>query len=1018
MINEKKTYVILFLTIIIFSPLIPMSSTMDDNIKFVEASPSQNWWDSNWQYRREIKITNNLDEIIYNFQVLLELTSDDYIGKVQSDGKDIRIVAADPVAELNFWIETWNDQVGQTNKIWVMMPVLEALGNDFIYLYYGNTNPEIESSSDGLTTFIAFDDFNDYSQNEEPRYNRGWESVGNYALPHAIVDTERGGMKMYLDNPGGVRTIFANRWIDVGTVTICFDWNVEIGSGYFLAYDDGNVLPYTWFYSNQLQYYDPPYKSYNSPLYHSYNTWHKMKYNIWNNDHSVAIDDETHNTDGSGNYHTFIDGADYFSFYTYTTGSSHKYNVDNFYVRKHLSQEPSIFYNIEESIDPSYGDYIIDEALLQYYGLIGGENPIHENYNGEGITILMIDTAVDYRNEYFWDSEDDCRIKLRALFRDHNTMPYNPIAENDNGGFEEITHDLENMDYEFLNNDFGFDIIMNSNYDHGTYVAGIIRQIAPKANIISVGIIKDEMNPEDFCQLVGATNALDWVWNRIDDGTISPDIVTMSMGASTARLEQIINKYPTFDINEFKPFISNLANHDIMFTIAAGNVPLDLTYDPLINETGKIFYPARFEADASQDEMYPGFIPVAAINYNNEFGCYVERFVYDYYEEGDIDIAAYGAGLTTTACRYSNVDFQNGWETINTAPLVGTSFATPIVAGTLALLKQYFLEKVTPYYSFNPELTEAIIFRTAVPGADNDMDDNPLNPPLYNNYGDSNYYGHGCLNIKNIFIDSDEDGFVDCLEEIIESNPSEINDPVPQSAPTYQDVFADKLTVNWIPVADAYFYELNKNGLYFGQYLDPQTQLTISELKPGTNYAFKYKAIFIGRESEFSPESIITTQDLNEPSEFNGQAFGSTIIILSWKKPTNVMSSTNELSYRIKWLVDGSYVDLPGAFYILHVGSLSDNQYFTVTDLSPSTTYFFKIYAKKNGVYSPDFAFWYGTTGSGGYGWADPISNYTLEINPKFVVANSLLLAFSIIGISAFLSLYTVYLRKKLMFNK
>jgi len=378
MTNKKNAYIILFLTIIIFSPLIPMSSTIDDDIKFVEATPTH-WWNNDWLYRREIRITNNQAEDLFNFQILLELTADDYIGRTQSDGSDIRFVIDDLTA-CDFWIERW-DELGTTNKIWVEIPELLGSSNTFINIYYGN--PNAMSESDGIATFIAWDDFNDYLLNEEPRSSRGWESVGSYALPHAIVDIERGGMKMYLDNPGGVRTIFANRWTDVGTVTICFDWNAEIGSGYFLAYDDGNVLPYTWFYSNQLQYYDPPYKSYNAPLYHSYNTWHKMKYNIWNNDHSVAIDDETHNTDGSGNYHTFIDGADYFSFYTYTTGSYHKYYIDNFYVRKYSSEDPSIYIYDEEILETPIE--ILSIELLCYNSTSGN----YEINKGEKIPIKI-----------------------------------------------------------------------------------------------------------------------------------------------------------------------------------------------------------------------------------------------------------------------------------------------------------------------------------------------------------------------------------------------------------------------------------------------------------------------------------------------------------------------------------------------------------------------------------------------------------------------------------------------------
>ena len=114
------------------------------------------WWNSSWQYRQAINISNTAGNLT-NYQVKIELNSSNVGSNFNwsNNGSDIRFTnSTDDL--LNFWIEYWNSS-SQEAVLWVNVTYLENNTNTTIYMYYGN--PSASSESNGSAVFEFFDDF-------------------------------------------------------------------------------------------------------------------------------------------------------------------------------------------------------------------------------------------------------------------------------------------------------------------------------------------------------------------------------------------------------------------------------------------------------------------------------------------------------------------------------------------------------------------------------------------------------------------------------------------------------------------------------------------------------------------------------------------------------------------------------------------------------------------------------------------------------------------------------------------
>ncbi len=110
----------------------------------------------NWQYYRDINVSERSGTALTDYQLHVQLTSDNFTTNSQNDGEDIRFTDSKG-NELSYWIEYW--YANEKNaRIWVKVNVPQR-GSTSVRMYYGN--PNASSSSNGSRTFIFFDDFED-----------------------------------------------------------------------------------------------------------------------------------------------------------------------------------------------------------------------------------------------------------------------------------------------------------------------------------------------------------------------------------------------------------------------------------------------------------------------------------------------------------------------------------------------------------------------------------------------------------------------------------------------------------------------------------------------------------------------------------------------------------------------------------------------------------------------------------------------------------------------------------------
>ena len=109
-----------------------------------------------WNYYREIIITENSGTVLKDYQVLLKFDPSNFPDNAKPDGSDIRFTKSGK--ELDIWIEKY-DPNKKTARIWIKFPEIPANEDINIKMYYGNE--KASNVSDGEATLEFFDDFND-----------------------------------------------------------------------------------------------------------------------------------------------------------------------------------------------------------------------------------------------------------------------------------------------------------------------------------------------------------------------------------------------------------------------------------------------------------------------------------------------------------------------------------------------------------------------------------------------------------------------------------------------------------------------------------------------------------------------------------------------------------------------------------------------------------------------------------------------------------------------------------------
>lgn len=215
---------------------------------------------------------------------------------------------------------------------------------------------------------------------------------------------------------------------------------------------------------------------------------------------------------------------------------------------------------------------------------------------------------------------------------------------------------------------------IGSETGHGTFIAGIIRQAEPDADVLSVRVMHSDGIAYESDVLQALTAIADRVREACDtrDPEKLVDIVSLSMGYFDQHDHAEDPGHP------LKAVLTELAELGVLVVAAAGN-----------HGTTRPFYPAAFAVE--EFDGRPLVISVGALNTNgskamfSNFGCWVRNWatgvgVISTYPT-DIRGPRQPSVLITAQNRATNDedDFTNGF-----AAWDGTSFAAPLAAAKLA----------------------------------------------------------------------------------------------------------------------------------------------------------------------------------------------------------------------------------------------------------------------------------------------------------------------------------------------
>lgn len=164
------------------------SATVNAGVQTLTASQqapnvsAASWYNASWSYRKKITVDNSVT-VPSNFQVKVVVDTAALItaGKMQSDCDDIRITDDNGTTLLDIWIDPQTINTS-TTEVWVEVPSL-AVGNNFLYIYYGNASASSVSSI--TNTFVYGDDFST-------------NTVGNYTTSGGSVTVNTTNKEMTL----------------------------------------------------------------------------------------------------------------------------------------------------------------------------------------------------------------------------------------------------------------------------------------------------------------------------------------------------------------------------------------------------------------------------------------------------------------------------------------------------------------------------------------------------------------------------------------------------------------------------------------------------------------------------------------------------------------------------------------------------------------------------------------------------------------------------------------------------
>ena len=124
--------------------------------KFLAFDPAGgSWWNETWDYRQAINITENSNNNLTEYQIMLRINTQELIsqGKINNDCSDIRFT--NDTDAISYYIDEGPGLTcNQTDTlIWVQVPHIPANSSTIIYMYYGNSEATSESNITAVFTY-------------------------------------------------------------------------------------------------------------------------------------------------------------------------------------------------------------------------------------------------------------------------------------------------------------------------------------------------------------------------------------------------------------------------------------------------------------------------------------------------------------------------------------------------------------------------------------------------------------------------------------------------------------------------------------------------------------------------------------------------------------------------------------------------------------------------------------------------------------------------------------------------
>lgn len=163
-------------------------------------------------------------------------------------------------------------------------------------------------------------------------------------------------------------------------------------------------------------------------------------------------------------------------------------------------------------------------------------------------------------------------------------------------------------------------------YGHATFIAGIVRQLAPDARVLSLPVMTDA----GFATTESVLAALRWLAGRVElaqnqqPGGLFVDVVNLSCGWYRGKEE------PEFRAADHRTVLDALAQAGVRVVISAGN-----------RATSEPVYPAAFARDQIEDGLPTPLVSVGALDPDGSLAAYSNTGCW-------VRLLAPGTGLIST----------------------------------------------------------------------------------------------------------------------------------------------------------------------------------------------------------------------------------------------------------------------------------------------------------------------------------------------------------------------------------